>query len=74
VAAFLGGLEQLLYLRTAQKILRALERVARSRLTLYLSPVGSPSLRASKVLVLSGASIAHFGRIAPSVKKSKTLL
>jgi hypothetical protein len=74
VAAFLGGLEQLLYLRIAQKILRALVRVGRSRLTLYLSPVGSPSLRASKVLVLSSASKAHFIRIAPSVKSLRDLL
>jgi hypothetical protein len=40
VAALLCRLKQAIDLRTVQKILRALVRVGRSRLTLYLSPVG----------------------------------
>ena len=40
VAPLLCRLEQAIDLRTVQKILRALVSVGRSRLTLYLSPVG----------------------------------
>ena len=68
VAPLLCRLEQAIDLRTVQKILRALVRVGRPRLTLYLSPVGRPSLRASKVLVLSSVSTAHFVHIARNVK------